>query len=68
MKTRYRVLIDEVTHVVYEQESIMFAGKTACLVLFTVRGHAEFLSAKATWRDADCMTCLVAEARIGKGT
>lgn len=63
-----RVLIDGMTHVVYEPETIMFAGKTACLVLFTTCGHEEFLDARVTWRDVDCMTCLVIEARIGKGT
>lgn len=60
-----RVLIGAVTHVVYETETLLFAGKTACLVLFTLVGHEGFAPAEVTWQDANCMTCLVTEARCG---
>jgi hypothetical protein len=64
MKTSSRVLVGGVTHAVYEPETLMFAGKTVCLVLFTLSGHVEFSAAKLTWRVVDCMTCLVLGARV----
>lgn len=62
MKTSSRVSVGGVTHKVYEPETLMFAGKTACLLLFTLSGYSDFAAAKLTWRDVDCMTCLVLEA------
>ena len=63
MKTSSCVLVGGVTHAIYEPETLMFAGKTMCLVLFTLSGHVEFAAAKLTWQDIDCMTCLVIGVR-----